>query len=257
MDWVKLYPKQAKEYRNFGLGGFDVHPLKRDTVVGAGKIAAEKLLATPQHRHYLREKFDNIRRKQADLCKWASYTAKRTPAMDMFALLSILATNNYGISGELDYTVSEVSDCCKYVTRETKSGSNCSGQALVTVFAEFIKDDNDTELLGYLYPKKDNTQVQEPTTNVQLEDTMNSSTTGTNNAVSLSATAAIKIESKLFVNGDDTAKMTDAHIIGIIAETEGHIRNLEAIENKGAKIKAKIEELKTGVAALNKLIDER
>lgn len=247
MDWVKLYPRMASSDRHY-LKGLSENPMESERTTN--RLAEEHALCIVNRRDqytFLRGVYDKVR-TALRACPTHSL------AKDMYALLCALSVGNYG-EGEIACVRTHVIGAIDYIAYRYR-GSFAS-DVLFNVFLHFIELDNDTELLGYLYPKKDNTQVQEPTTNVQLEDTMNSSTTGTNNAVSLSATAAIKIESKLFVNGDDTAKMTDAHIIGIIAETEGHIRNLEAIENKGAKIKAKIEELKAGVAALNKLIDER
>lgn len=242
MDWVKLYPRMANSAHHYK-AALSNNPMKSERT--ANRPAEEHALCIVNNREqyaFLRGVYDKVRTALR-----ASPT--HSLAKDMYALLCALSVGNYG-EGEIACVRTHVIGAIDYIAYRYR-GSFASG-VLFNVFLHFIQSDNDTELLGYLYPKKDNTQVQEPTTNVQLEDTMNSNT-----PVTQAAAAVIKIEQRTFINNMDASTMNDAQIIGIIAGTEADIKNLEAIENKGAKIKAKIEELKTGVAALNKLIDER
>lgn len=65
------------------------------------------------------------------------------------------------------------------------------------------------------------------------------------------------IETKVFVYGTDAATLSDDDLFGRIAGIEAEIRNLEAIENKPEKLKAKIDSMKADIAGLVKLVDER
>lgn len=70
-------------------------------------------------------------------------------------------------------------------------------------------------------------------------------------------TMNIKIETRTFFNGEDIKGMSDDYLFQQIANAEAEIRRLEAIETKPAKLAARIDALRVGIADLAAAIDAR
>lgn len=71
------------------------------------------------------------------------------------------------------------------------------------------------------------------------------------------ADAKLAVETITFVYGTDVKNVSDDTIFGHIANLEGQIKSLEAIETKPKALIAKIAGLKADIAALVKISDDR
>lgn len=83
------------------------------------------------------------------------------------------------------------------------------------------------------------------------------SSTTSQSKESTMADAKNAVETITFVYGTDAKDVTEDNIFTHIANLEGQIKNLEAIETKPKALVAKIESLRADIAALVKISDDR
>lgn len=67
----------------------------------------------------------------------------------------------------------------------------------------------------------------------------------------------IKIETRIFVNGQDVAGLKDDDVYQLIADQEKAISELEKIQTKPKRLQKEIDDRRAGIEALVKMLDER
>lgn len=67
----------------------------------------------------------------------------------------------------------------------------------------------------------------------------------------------IKIETRIFVNGQDVTGLKDDDLYQLIADQEKAISELEKIQTKPKRLQKEIDDRRAGIEALVKMLDER